>query len=124
MKYAIVEINDLSIDFMVEGVIVPGLKKINFQVPKGTIVGLVGESGSGKTTLISFITQLMDSNAYLSSGHYTFDGQDMLGRSSSEMRRILGKDISMIFQDPMNTLNPVLTIEKQMTDIQYRLKIS
>jgi len=124
MKYAIVEIMDLSIDFMVEGVIVQGLKKINFQVPKGTIVGLVGESGSGKTTLISCITQLMDSNAYLSGGHYTFDGQNMLDRSSSEMRRILGKDISMIFQDPMNTLNPVLTIEKQMTDIQYRLKIS
>lgn len=124
MKYPIVEIKDLSVDFMVEGAIVHGLKKINLQVPKGTIVGLVGESGSAKTTLINCITQLMDSNAYVSGGHYTFDGRNMEDRSPSEMRRILGKDISMIFQDPMNTLNPILTIEKQMTDIQYRLNIS
>jgi len=84
----------------------------------------VGESGSGKTTLISCLTRLMDSNALVSAGSYTFAGQDMLTKSASEMRAILGQDITMVFQDPMNTLNPLVTVEKQMVDIQYRRQTS
>ncbi len=117
----LIEINDLCVDFIVDGARHQGLKKIDLNIPRNTIVGLVGESGSGKSTLISCLTGLMDSNAQIASGVYSFDGKEMLSKSDAEMRELLGRDITMVFQDPMSTLNPLVTVEKQMIDIQYRL---
>ena len=89
-------------------------------MPRGEIVGVVGESGCGKSTLISAIIRLLAANAEIESGAIGFEGRDLLGLSQQQMRALRGDRISMVFQDPMTSLNPVLTIGRQMTDIQYR----
>jgi ABC-type glutathione transport system ATPase component len=119
----IISVKDLSVKFEVAGGFVFGLKDVNVSVPRGQIVGIVGESGSGKSTLIYTLTQLMASNAVVASGSAEMDGEDLLRHSPSQMQNLLGQDIAMIFQDPMTSLNPVFSIEKQMIDIQYRLTI-
>ncbi|WP_271273753.1 dipeptide ABC transporter ATP-binding protein [Aliamphritea hakodatensis] len=116
----IITVNNLSVQFEVAGGLVSGLKDVSVTVPRGQIVGVVGESGSGKSTLIYTLTQLMADNAIVASGTAEMDGADLLKKSPREMQALLGDDIAMIFQDPMTTLNPVFSIEKQMTDIQYR----
>ncbi len=120
----IISVKDLSVKFEVAGGYVFGLKDVNVSVPRGQIIGIVGESGSGKSTLIYTLTQLMADNAVVHSGSAEMDGEDLLQKSKHQMQHLLGQDIAMIFQDPMTSLNPVFSIEKQMIDIQYRLAIS
>ncbi len=120
----IIAIKDLSVKFEVAGGFVFGLKNVNVSVPRGQIIGIVGESGSGKSTLIYTLTQLMAENAVIDSGSADMDGEDLLAKTPRQMQQLLGQDIAMIFQDPMTSLNPVFSIEKQMTDIQYRLNLS
>jgi ABC-type glutathione transport system ATPase component len=123
MNNNIIQVNDLNVAFEVPGGKVQALKNVNVSVPRGQIIGVVGESGSGKSTLIYTLTQLMADNAIVESGNALFDGDDLLNKSAQQMQTLLGQDIAMIFQDPMTSLNPVFSIEKQMTDIQYRLDI-
>ncbi len=89
-------------------------------VPRAEIVGVVGESGSGKSTLALAVMRLLPSNAAVIGGAIDFGGQDLLKRSPEEMRALRGTRLSMVFQDPMTSLNPVRTIGRQMIDIQYR----
>lgn len=119
----IISVDNLSVKFEVAGGFVSGLKDVNVSVPRGQIVGVVGESGSGKSTLIYTLTQLMADNAIVAAGSAEMDGEDLLKKSPKQMQSLLGDDIAMIFQDPMTSLNPVFSIEKQMTDIQYRLDL-
>jgi oligopeptide/dipeptide ABC transporter ATP-binding protein len=100
------------------------LRRVDLDVPPGEVVGVVGESGCGKSTLISAVIRLMSENADIVQGEIMFEGRSLLGLSREKMRRLRGDRISMVFQDPMTSLNPVLTIGRMMTDIQYRDKIS
>ncbi len=120
MENDILNIRDMSIHYSTPRGTLKALRHVNVSVPKGKIIGVVGESGCGKSTLISAIIRLLAPNANLASGAITFDGKDLFGLSEDEMRGLRGTDISMVFQDPMQTHNPVLTIGRQMTDIQYR----
>jgi oligopeptide/dipeptide ABC transporter ATP-binding protein len=86
-------------------------------------MGIVGESGSGKSTLIGAATRLLPENADIS-GAVQFDGEDLLALKSAALRALRGRRIAMVFQDPMTALNPVLSIGQQMTDIQYRDRLS
>ena len=113
-------IRDLSVDYGTKRGVLHALRHVNLSVPRGRIVGLVGESGCGKSTLISAIIRLLAPNADVTSGVIEFDGRDLLGLSEDDMRALRGREVSMVFQDPMNTHNPVLSIGRQMTDIQYR----
>jgi oligopeptide/dipeptide ABC transporter ATP-binding protein len=88
------------------------------------IVGLVGESGCGKSTVINAILNLLAENAVIQNGVIDFQGRDILAMSQDELRAIRGNRISAVFQDPMTTLNPVLSVGRQMTDIQYRDNLS
>jgi oligopeptide/dipeptide ABC transporter ATP-binding protein len=81
---------------------------------------IVGESGCGKSTLISAIIRLLAPNALVANGAIRFQGNDLLRASKNQLMALRGTEISMVFQDPMQTHNPVLTIGRQMTDIQYR----
>ncbi|MFT5721053.1 MAG: peptide/nickel transport system ATP-binding protein [Motiliproteus sp.] len=123
MSENIIEVNNLSVSFEMAGGSIQGLKNVAISIPRGQIVGIVGESGSGKSTLIYTLTQLMADNASVDSGSAMYQGEDLLTKSPRQMQQLLGQDVAMIFQDPMTSLNPVFSIEKQMTDIQYRLKI-
>ena len=92
------------------------LDGIDLAVGRGEVVGLVGESGSGKTITGFSVTRLLPAAARVASGEVLFDGEDLLRMPPAAMRRIRGRRIAMIFQDPMMTLNPVLRIDTQMTD--------
>ncbi|MBT3428976.1 MAG: ATP-binding cassette domain-containing protein, partial [Proteobacteria bacterium] len=98
------------------------LRVINIDVPKGKILGVVGESGSGKSTVIWAINRLLASNGSINSGMAKFDGQDLLTLDDRQMLSVRGEQISMVFQDPMTSQIPVLTYDRQMSDIQYRRK--
>jgi oligopeptide/dipeptide ABC transporter ATP-binding protein len=89
-------------------------------VPKNRIVGVVGESGSGKTTLILAALALLPANAAVEGGEVIFHGRSMLTLAESELREIRGRRLAAVFQDPMSSLNPALSIGTQMIDIQYR----
>ncbi len=120
MSDDVLQISDLSIHYDTPRGPLQALRHVNLNVPRGKIVGVVGESGCGKSTLISAIIRLLASNAKIASGDISFDGKDFLGLSEADVRELRGQDISIVFQDPMQSHNPVLTIGRQMVDIQYR----
>ncbi|MEH6578536.1 MAG: ABC transporter ATP-binding protein [Amphritea sp.] len=124
MSDIILDVHNLSIDYRTSRGALKALRKVNLQVPKGKIVGIVGESGCGKSTLISAIINLLAPNATVSEGGVKFQDDDLLALTNNQMQHIRGNRFSMIFQDPMTSLNPVISIGTQMVDIQYRDKVS
>ncbi len=102
---------------------VEALRNVSFSVGKGEIVGVVGQSGCGKSSLVNSILRLLP-NVAQTQGEILFNRQNLYDNTELAMRRLRGVDISVIFQDPLRALNPVLSIGKQMTDIQYRDNIS
>ena len=123
MTDPVLDIRGLSVDYRTPRGRLRALRDVNLTVPRGKIVGLVGESGCGKSTLIAAVIRLLAPNAEVVAGAVEFEGRDLLGLSARAMRDLRGRAISMVFQDPMTTHNPVLSISRQMVDIQYRDKI-
>ncbi|WP_254065693.1 MULTISPECIES: ABC transporter ATP-binding protein [unclassified Acidisoma] len=117
------DVRDLSVSFASAAGRVQALRHVDLAVVRGAIMGIVGESGSGKSTLIGAATRLLPENADIS-GAVQFDGEDLLALKSAALRALRGRRIAMVFQDPMTALNPVLSIGQQMTDIQYRDRLS
>lgn len=117
----ILEVNNLTVDYRTPKGSLQALRNVELNIPKGSIVGIVGESGCGKSTLIGTLIKLLADNAEIKNGVVNFDGEDLLTLSEPEMRKLRGDRISMIFQDPMTALNPILSIGTQMCDIQNRL---
>jgi peptide/nickel transport system ATP-binding protein len=114
----LLEIKDLFVQYNTDEAVVHALNGINFSIKKGETVGLVGETGAGKTTLALSILRLLPVNVgSIKSGSIVYDGQDLLSLSAEEMRKIRGKRISMIFQDPMTSLNPTKTVGLQVREI-------
>lgn len=124
MSGSVLSIKDLSVDYQTDRGKLKAIRHINLDIPKGSIVGVVGESGCGKSTLISSIIRLLAPNATVPNGSIVFQDQDLLKLSPNEMQALRGTKLSIVFQDPMSTLNPVFSIGRQMTDIQYRDRIS
>jgi oligopeptide/dipeptide ABC transporter ATP-binding protein len=120
MTTPVLDIKDLSVSYHTDRGLLRALRNVNMRIDPGRIVGIVGESGCGKSTLISTIIRLSAPNAQIDEGSILFKGHDLLGLESEAMRALRGNEISMVFQDPMTSLNPVKTIGRQMTDIQYR----
>jgi len=116
----ILSVTNLNLDYLTTRGRLKALRDVNLRIPAGQVVGVVGESGCGKSTLIAAIMNLMPQNAAVASGQVLFNGRDNLKLSQDDLRGIRGKDITMIFQEPMTALNPVISIGAQMTDIQYR----
>ncbi|KIC31349.1 ABC transporter ATP-binding protein [Leisingera sp. ANG-S5] len=124
MTESLLEIDRLSVDYETARGDLKALRDISFDVRKGEIVGIVGESGCGKSTLISSILRLTAPNTRFRQGEVRFKGEDLLQLHERKMRDLRGADISIVFQDPMQTHNPVLSIGQQMLDIQHRSKAS
>ena len=124
MSQSVLNIEDLSVSYQTSQGLLQALRHVSLSVPQGRIVGIVGESGCGKSTLISSIIRLLAPNARVEHGTITFKDRDLLDISKDDMRSLRGNEISMVFQDPMNSLNPVLSIGRQMADIQYRTSSS
>ncbi len=124
MTSPVLDIKDLCVSYDSDRGLLRALRNIDIRIDPGRIVGIVGESGCGKSTLISAIIRLLAPNATIEAGSILFKDDDLLALDSDAMRALRGVDISMVFQDPMTSLNPVLTIGRQMTDIQYRDDLS
>ena len=120
MTAPILDIRDLSVSYDTDRGLLRALRNVNIPISPGRIVGIVGESGCGKSTLISAIIRLLAPNAQIDGGSILFKENDLLALEPEAMRALRGVEISMVFQDPMTSLNPVMTIGRQMTDIQYR----
>ena len=113
----LLEINNLSTNFSTPRGVLKAVNNISYNVNSGEIVGIVGESGSGKSvSALSIMRLVPDPPGKIVNGEIIFNNQDILKLSNSEMRKLRSKDISMIFQEPMTCLNPVLTIQRQLTE--------
>ncbi|MGB9612971.1 MAG: ABC transporter ATP-binding protein [Candidatus Margulisiibacteriota bacterium] len=110
-------VRNLSTYFYLKETIVKAVEDVNFSVDKGEILGIVGESGSGKSTLALSLMRLIYPPGRIVSGEVIFDGKDLLKLSEAEMVKIRGAKISMIFQDPFSSLNPVFSIGNQIAEV-------
>ena len=114
----LLEVKDLRTYFQTEDGLVKAVDGISFNLKRGETLGIVGESGSGKSvTNLSIIRLIPDPPGKIVSGEVIFDGQDLLLLSTESIRRIRGRRISMIFQDPMTSLNPFLKISRQLMEM-------
>ncbi|MGH9888187.1 MAG: ABC transporter ATP-binding protein, partial [bacterium] len=93
------------------------LRRVSLEVAPGQIVGLVGESGAGKTMVSRVVLGIAPANAHVTNGSVVFDGRDITSVSQAQRRRLLGREIALIPQNPMTALNPVERIESQITDV-------
>jgi peptide/nickel transport system ATP-binding protein len=114
MTKALLQVRDLRTHFETRAGTIKAVDGISFTLERGEILGLVGESGSGKSVTGFSLIGLLDPPGRIAGGSVVFQGQELVGRSQAEMRKLRGKRIAMIFQDPAATLNPVLTIGQQM----------
>ena len=112
----LLEVRDLVTEFALKKGTLTAVDHISFQLRKGTTFGIVGESGSGKSVTALSILRLNPSPPARTTGEIWFEGQNLLTKSPLEMRKIRGAKISMIFQEPMTSLNPALTIERQICE--------
>ncbi|MFM7608698.1 MAG: ABC transporter ATP-binding protein, partial [Alphaproteobacteria bacterium] len=114
MKPALLQVRDLRTHFETRSGTIKAVDGVSFTLERSEILGLVGESGSGKSVTGFSLIGLLDPPGRIAGGSITFQGQELVGLPQAEMRKLRGKRIAMIFQDPAATLNPVLTIGQQM----------
>ena len=113
----VLNVDDLCVQFIIDGVVVEAVNGVTFQVKKGKTVGLVGETGAGKTTTAKAIMHLIpDPPGKIQRGSITLNGKDVLSMGKKELEQIRGVDVAMIFQDPMTALNPVYTVGEQIAE--------
>lgn len=111
----LLDVKDLRVSFRQDGKLTPAVKGITFHVERGETVALVGESGSGKSVSALSTVSLLGDTAHVE-GSVTYDGQQMIGANDALLRKVRGNDISFIFQEPMTSLNPLHTIDKQLAE--------
>ena len=109
----VLEIRGLNSYFFTEKGVAPAVDGLDLDIPKGKIIGLVGESGCGKSMTAKSIMGLLKYPGRVAGGSIRFEDQDLTRLSDKELRKICGNDISMIFQEPMTSLNPVLKVGRQ-----------
>ncbi|HZW57585.1 MAG TPA: ABC transporter ATP-binding protein [Nitrososphaerales archaeon] len=113
----LLDVDNLSLAYKVGEGIGYVFRNLRMHIELGEMVGLVGESGCGKSSLAYSIIRLLPRNSRILDGRISFEGESLLDKSEAEMRKIRGSKISMVFQDPMTSLNPVFTVEQQMAKV-------
>lgn len=117
MSERILELENLTTSFKTERGVMKAVDGVSFYVEKGEVLGIVGESGCGKSVTSQSILRLYDEKYLVSyEGEILFDGKDLLSLTEKEMRRVRGREIAMIFQDALSSLNPVFTVGQQITE--------
>ena len=112
----LLEVKDLHTFFRTKKGIVKAVNGVSYSLEKGKTIGIVGESGSGKSVSAMSILQLLDGNGYIESGEILLEGEDLTKFSVKQMNHIRGNEISVIFQEPMTSLNPVFSVDKQLSE--------
>jgi len=113
---ALLEVNDLTVNFYTEEGIVNAVDNLSFTVERGEMFGVVGESGAGKSVTAMSVLRLVESPGRIESGEIIFKGEDLLEKDDREIRNIRGNEIAMIFQDAQTALNPVYTVGEQISE--------
>lgn len=113
---SLLDIKNLSVRFG-DTTAVPVVDGLDLSVDKGEVLAIVGESGSGKSVTMMALMGLIDAPGWVSADHLRFDGHDMLTLKGRQRRRIVGKDMAMVFQDPMTALNPSYTVGYQIEEV-------
>ncbi|MFU8816836.1 MAG: ATP-binding cassette domain-containing protein, partial [Pseudomonadales bacterium] len=116
MSQPLLSVEGLSVSFRTDRGLVRAVDAVDLQVDPGETLAIVGESGSGKSVTALSILGLLGDNARVDQGRVLFEGQDLLTLDKAALRDIRGRRIAMIFQEPMSSLNPVLTIGKQVAE--------
>src|ERR1700730_13178271 len=114
MSDTVLEVRDLHVRIASRRGTVRAVDGVSFEVPRGEALGLVGESGSGKTMTLRAIIGLLPPEARITSGQVILDGQDLVPLHEADLHRIRGRKLSMIFQEPMSALNPVMRVGHQI----------
>ena len=114
---SLLEVKNLHTYFTTKKGIVKAVNDVTYSLDAGKTLGIVGESGSGKSVSAMSIIKLLDGNGYIESGSILFDGKDIIKSSDKDMYHIRGNEISVIFQEPMTSLNPVFTVERQIGEV-------
>ena len=122
MSQPLLAIEDLSVAYGSEEGAIQALRHASLEARAGEVIGIVGESGCGKSTLAAALIKLLAANAAVTSGRILFKGQDILSLPAAEQRKLRGRNIAMVFQDPMTAFNPVLTLGEQLVDFQDHRK--
>ena len=117
MSETILSIENLRIHFETFAGEVQAIRGVNLKLQKGETLALVGESGSGKSVTAKSVMKLLSNNAVVKEGAITFKGENILEKSERDMQSIRGKEIAMVFQDPMTSLDPTMKIGKQITEV-------
>jgi len=117
MSETILSVRNLSVRYKTKETTVHAVDNVSFDLERGKVLALVGESGSGKTTAAMSILRLLPQEAEIVSGQILFEGQDLVGLREDELRKIRGRRVAMIFQDPVAGLNPVISIGDQVAEI-------
>ena len=116
MDELILEVNNLKTYFFLASGIAKAVDGVSFQLHKGETLGVVGESGSGKSVMSKCVIRLLEKVGRIVDGEIKFEGRDVLSYSEKELMAYRGRDVSMIFQDPMTSLDPVFRVGQQMTE--------
>jgi oligopeptide/dipeptide ABC transporter ATP-binding protein len=115
---AFLSVRDLVVEYTAEGQVIHAVNGVSFDLERGKTFGLVGETGAGKTSTAKAIMRILpDPPAKIKGGEIFLDGEDLLKISEKEMRKIRGRKVSMIFQDPMTALNPIMRVGEQIAEV-------
>jgi peptide/nickel transport system ATP-binding protein len=117
IKTPVLKVQDLAISYETRKADVPAVRSVSFEIQRGEAYSIVGESGCGKSTVAFGIVNFLGRNGRIVNGEILFQGQNLVGRSQEELRRIRGDQIAMVYQDPMQALNPSMRLGDQMAEV-------